>query len=140
VVEFIDIHYCCGYNTPHTFEVTLYPNGDILSQYQSLNDTSTDYVGIENIDGTDGLGYGYSLADNLAIRYTFPVGVFLTPADQSGFGEPSTTVPYTLLVQNLTGSTDSSDLSLEPEACDHTLSITRRACLRMERASPSTCG
>lgn len=114
VLEFINLHYCCGYNTPHTFEVILYENGDILSQYSSLNGTSSDYVGIENSDGSDGLGYGVELADELAIRYYYPEGVFINPSAQQGFAKAGETVPYTLEIVNMTGETDSFDLEVLP--------------------------
>jgi hypothetical protein len=114
VVEFVNLHHCCGYNIPRTFEVILYSTGDIQSQYDSLNSTSSDYVGIENAGGTDGLGYGVSLADQLAIRYYYPTGVFLFPPSQQGYGEPGETSEYTLMLTNHTGGTDSFNLSVVP--------------------------
>jgi YVTN family beta-propeller protein len=130
VLEFVNLYYCCGQNTPHTFEVILYPDGDILAQYQSLNGTSTDYVGIENVDGTDGLGYGATLSDSLAIRYYYPVGVFLTPSSVEGFAEAGSTVTYTLWLANQTEATDSFTLTLLPgNNWTTTLSLTQTGTL-----------
>jgi len=125
VLQFENIYYCCGQNTPHTFQLILFPNGDILAQYQSLNGTSTTYVGIENEDGSDGLSYGSALADDLAIQYYYPSGLFFTPAGVSGYGPVGETVSYTLQLANLTGITDTFDLSLLPgNNWATTLSIT----------------
>jgi YVTN family beta-propeller protein len=114
VLQFENLYYCCGQNIPHTFQLILYPNGDILAQYQSLNGTSTTYVGIENEDGSDGLSYGSALADDLAIQYYYPSGLFFTPAGISGYGPVGATVSYTLQLANLTGVTDTFDLALLP--------------------------
>ena len=114
VVQFVNLHYCCSSNTPHTFEVVLFANGDILAQYQALNGTATAYVGIENGSGADGLGYSGTLADQLAIRYYYPVGVFLSPTASEGYGRAGTHVTYDLEVINQTGSPDSFKLSALP--------------------------
>jgi YVTN family beta-propeller protein len=130
VLEYVNLHWCCGYNTPHTFELVLYPNGDIVAQYQSLNGDTTSYLGIENADGTDGLGYGNSLTDTLAIRYYYPMGVFLIPDDLEGSGDPGTMITYTLWLANHTGATDSFDLLVEPgHTWTTTLSLTRTGSL-----------
>ena len=73
VIEYVDVQLCCGLNTPHTFEIVLYPSGEILTQYQSLHGDSPWVVGIENEDGSEGLNYPPSLvADGLAIKYLPP--------------------------------------------------------------------
>ncbi|MBN1660144.1 MAG: carboxypeptidase regulatory-like domain-containing protein [Anaerolineae bacterium] len=137
VLEFVDIHYCCGGNTPHTFELIVYPSGDLVVQYSALNGTSTNYVGIENASGTDGLGYGTTLADGLAIRYSYPVGVFLTPAEQQGFGKPGDTLTYTLWIVNKTGVTDSFDVSLQPGSVwATTLGLTQTGSLAAGESVP----
>jgi YVTN family beta-propeller protein len=114
VLEFVDIFCYCSYNDPITFEVILYASGDILSQYATLVGASTNYVGIENSDGTDGLGYGATLADNLAIRYYYPSGILLAPASQQKLGDPGSTVPFVVELTNLTGAPDSFDLEVLP--------------------------
>ncbi len=73
VIEFVNIQWCCGLNTSHTFEIVLYPTGEILTQYQSLNGDIPWVVGIENEDGSEGLNYPPSLVhDGLAIKYLPP--------------------------------------------------------------------
>ncbi len=73
VIEYVDVQWCCGLNTSHTFEIVLYPSGEILTQYKSLNGDIPWLVGIENEDGSEGLNYPPSLvADGLAIKYLPP--------------------------------------------------------------------
>ncbi len=130
VVQIVNLHYCCGQNTPHTLQVILSPNGDIQAQYRLLNSTSSSYVGIENATGTDGLSYGATLLDNLAIRYYYPVGVFLDPAEQTRFGAPGTVVSHRVRLTNRTGGPDRFDLAAQPgHAWPTTISITRTGVL-----------
>jgi YVTN family beta-propeller protein len=114
VVEFVNLYYCCDTNTPHTFEVILYADGDIQFQYAELNGSSTDVVGIENSDGTDGLGYGASLVDGLAIGYYYPTSIWLTHSPSLGLGEPGATMPYTLTLTNQTGAIDFFNIEILP--------------------------
>jgi uncharacterized repeat protein (TIGR01451 family) len=73
VIEYVDVQKCCDLNISHTFEIVLYPSGEILTQYQSLHGDVPWFVGIENEDGTEGLNYPYSLVhDGLAIKYLPP--------------------------------------------------------------------
>ncbi len=73
VIEYVDVQWCCELNTSHTFQIVLYPSGEILTQYQSLNGDIPWLVGIENQDGTEGLNYPPSLIhDGLAIKYLPP--------------------------------------------------------------------
>jgi uncharacterized repeat protein (TIGR01451 family) len=73
VIEFVDVQKCCGLNTSHTFEIVLYPNGEILTQYKSLHGDIPWVVGIENENGSEGLNYPPSLVhDGLAIEYLPP--------------------------------------------------------------------
>ncbi len=73
VIEYVDVQLCCDLNTSHTFEIVLYPSGEILTQYQSLHGDIPWLVGIENEDGSEGLNYPPSLvADGLAIKYLPP--------------------------------------------------------------------
>lgn len=130
VAQFVDLPYYYDPSAYHTFQVVLYPNGDILAQYRALNSASTSYVGIENADGNDGLSYGAALADNLAIRYYYPVGVYLNPTAQTQFGAPGDVMTHRLRLTNRTGSPDSFDLALTPGyAWPTTLSITRTGVL-----------
>jgi len=75
VIEFLDVQWkwSGGLNTSHTFEVILYPSGEILTQYKSLNGVIPFVAGIENEDGSEGLNYPPSLVtDGLAIKYLPP--------------------------------------------------------------------
>ncbi|MCK4450479.1 MAG: DUF11 domain-containing protein, partial [Anaerolineae bacterium] len=73
VIEYVDVQWCCDLNTSHTFEIVLYPSGEILTQYQSLHGDIPWLVGIENEDGSEGLNYPPSLVhDDLAIKYLPP--------------------------------------------------------------------
>ncbi|MBL7184497.1 MAG: DUF11 domain-containing protein, partial [Anaerolineae bacterium] len=73
VIEFVDVQLCCSLNTSHTFEIVLYPSGEILTQYKSLHGDIPWVVGIENEDGSEGLNYPPSLVhDDLAIKYLPP--------------------------------------------------------------------
>jgi hypothetical protein len=69
------------YNEPTsvmTFQVILYPNGEVVAQYLSMTGTlNSATAGIENVGGTDGLQVVYNAAylhDNLAVRYYVPAG------------------------------------------------------------------
>jgi YVTN family beta-propeller protein len=126
VVQFVNLHYCCSQNIPHTFQVILYPNGDIQAQYHTLSSDSTSYVGIENSSGSVGLGYNNTLADNLAIRYEYPSGVYLEPAAQARVADLGATATYTVSLKNLTGASDTFALSLQSgNTWTTTLSITQ---------------
>lgn len=117
VIEFVNVYFCCGYPPPYagiTYQLILYENGDILAQYKTLRDNTAYYIGIENEDGTDGLSYTASLADNLAILYHYPTNVFLNASPESGYSDPGTTFTYTVSINNQTGITDSFDLVLAP--------------------------
>lgn len=67
IIEFVDLQWCCGLNTPHTFEIILHLDGRILIQYQQvrfLSNPHTGYVaGIEGPNGIDGLGYAAGFVD-----------------------------------------------------------------------------
>ncbi|MCD4828398.1 MAG: carboxypeptidase regulatory-like domain-containing protein [Candidatus Cloacimonetes bacterium] len=80
LISFIEYHdYPGSSNGWVTAQMRLYPNGDILLQYDHFENFDLDEstVGIENIDGTDGLEYAYEnsaqLSDQLAVKFTYPV-------------------------------------------------------------------
>jgi DNA-binding beta-propeller fold protein YncE len=130
VLQFDNLYFCCGQNTPHTFQLILYPAGDMLVQYNELNGDSTSYVGIENADGTDGLSYGSTLADNLAIQYYYPTGVLLRPSADKGAGEPGAVITYEVSLLNRTGASDSFTLTLQSgNAWTATLFLTQTGTL-----------
>lgn len=114
VVQFNRLYWCCQTYEPHTFQVVLHPNGDIEARYSQLVYSNPYAVGIENINGTDGLNYGANLATSLAIRYSYPTGVQLAPAEQERFGKRGAVVTHRLRVTNHTGGPDSFDLAVLP--------------------------
>ncbi len=65
----------------YTFEVLLYPNGQIVFQYLTMNSyVGSSTVGIQNADGTYGLQVAYNtdyIHDGLAIRFN-PIPQWLT--------------------------------------------------------------
>ena len=73
-----------------TFQMILYPSGDVVVQYLSMVGTlNSSTVGIENLDGTDGLQVifnGTYVHDNLATRFYIPTvgGDWLNEIPSSG--------------------------------------------------------
>lgn len=99
---------------PETFQVILYPNGNILFQYQVVSLESDYTVGIENAAGNDGLQIVYYnntyLENNLAILIrTVTEWVEITPANGtvSNGGTAEITV-----------SVDAADLELGEYLCN----------------------
>lgn len=100
----------------YTFEVVLYENGDILFQYQTMTWGEDDwyycgYVGIEDGEGLDGLGYGapgcvpqsIRSGNVKAIRFTRPAPtarVRLTPQGQGRFSRAGGTESFEVTVYN----------------------------------------
>jgi len=85
----------------NTFQVILYPGGRILFQYQSMGNGATMMsatTGIENGDGTDGLGIAYNksyVANGLAVEIIPPstwVEIAPTSGTTSGGGTASVSV------------------------------------------------
>ncbi len=62
VIEFDDVmHYAGAHNGNYTFEMILYPSGEILFQYKSVSgDIDTATIGIQNEDAFDGLQIVYN--------------------------------------------------------------------------------
>jgi hypothetical protein len=79
IVQFDRLSWCCNAGAEHTFQMALYPNGDIEARYKQLSNSTPRVVGIENANGSDGLNYGAALDNGLAIRYSYPTGVLLMP-------------------------------------------------------------
>lgn len=121
VLQYNRIYDCCWTNTPRDFEVILYPNGEILVQYLHLYGTSSNYVGIENETGTDGLAYPVSLSDSLAIAYV-PAHIAWEPRSQTGTGQPGEVVTYTGTLYNNTDQTDTFTLNVNNPLWNTTLS------------------
>ena len=114
VVEYVNVYPCCSTTNPLTFQVVLFPNGDSEVRYKQLRGQVTQFVGIENATGTDGLLYTGGLANNLAVRYSYPVGVILKPTTAENIGAPGSTATYSLSVTNRTGATDNFNITIDP--------------------------
>lgn len=105
---------------PMKFEVILYESGDILFQYNDMGSASSAFasIGIENINGADGLQYSYNTAgritSNLAIRYSTippPYLVELASDQLSQFNDPGKSVDHIITVYNIGTSDDTYNLT-----------------------------
>jgi uncharacterized repeat protein (TIGR01451 family) len=138
ILEFSDLQWCCGLNTPHTFEIILYPDGHILMQYQIVRfrrDPHIGYVaGIEGPNGQDGLGYAAGFVDtddtvhnNLAVLYIPGPDIFgfafldVTPGGQCE--DPGQDVLYYGDITNLTGYTTTFSLTYAVSPTDWPVSM-----------------
>ncbi len=86
IVSYVNApHYSSG--GPYTFQVILYPSGEIRYQYLTLGSpTNSATVGIQNANGTAGTNVAFNttyLHDNLAIRM-FAIPQWLTVTPTSG--------------------------------------------------------
>ncbi len=121
VIEFVDIQWCCGLNDPHTFEIILYRDGRILTQYRQVrflsNPNSRVVAGIENADGSDGLAYyqdyfeeNTGLGNSLAVLYDPGDTIFghliLDTPQQYLWDDPGYGFTTTATLFNLSGITD----------------------------------
>ncbi len=79
ILQWQDVPHLNGDDGPYTFQLILYPNGNMLIQYQSLGTGVVDCtVGIENADGSMGLMYHYngeigSMTHELAVMFYAPI-------------------------------------------------------------------
>ncbi len=118
VVQFENAYWCCNLETPNDFQVVLYPDGRILSQYQSIKNDNPPHayltVGIENEGGTRGhhvytgfLDETDTLHDQLAILYdpgeTILGRLLFIPEAGVVQTEPGQTVTFTADLLNLSG-------------------------------------
>ncbi|MEE8392144.1 MAG: hypothetical protein V3S14_15300, partial [Anaerolineae bacterium] len=126
VIEFVDALWCCGLNDPHTFEIILYRDGRILTQYRQVryatNPNERVVAGIENSDGSDGIAYyqnwfqeDTSLDDGLAVLYDPGDSIFghviLDPPNQLWWDDPGQTGNFGVTLFNLTGISDTFDVT-----------------------------
>ena len=72
IVQYTDVEHYLDPSSLSTFQIILYPSGEMLFQYLSMTGTlNSSTIGIENVDGTDGLQVVYNaeyVHDNLAVR------------------------------------------------------------------------
>ena len=118
VAEWYQVTYNGSY--VYTFEAVLYENGDILFQYQAMDDQYyCSSAGIEDSTGTDGLAYIPYCYDtpsgNTAVRFTRPAPsarLRIYPRYYGQFAHPSDWLTYHIPIRN-TGEfgADTYDLS-----------------------------
>ncbi|MBN1994207.1 MAG: DUF11 domain-containing protein [Anaerolineae bacterium] len=72
IIEFENVVWCCGPYNPRTFQIILYPSGDIDVQYRkitnfsgNLDDGQTVRLGLENLEGTEGDVYNQGLFNDI---------------------------------------------------------------------------
>ncbi len=110
VIEFYQVeHWPAG--DPETFEIVLdLDTGEVLFQYLEVSDSSWTSVGIENSDGTRGLGYSFHSAaiptDTLAVAFYPVIGGH--PAGQ-GLGTLQGTVSNAIGGDPIAGATVSAE-------------------------------
>jgi hypothetical protein len=135
-------HY--GTSTPglYTFQVILYPNGNMLYQYLDMQTTlNSATIGIENATGTDGLQTVYDAAyvhNNLAVLFKLPDAPWISESPVTGTIPPGGTqnVTVTFNATGLTtGDTYSALLSIDPSHPDVTGVIDVPASLKVQLAS-----
>jgi hypothetical protein len=89
IVQFNDLVHFGNFSPPHySFQVILYPDGEIVFQYLTVGTVSNSAtVGIQNATRDDGLTVVYNanyLHDNLAVRFTSPEPSWIRFAPRSG--------------------------------------------------------
>jgi subtilisin family serine protease len=88
IVQYTNVPYYYATWLPNTFQVILYPDGSIVYQYLSMNNTQSSTIGIENGEGTDGLQVAFNtdyVHDSLAIKIvSASVLSWITPYPASG--------------------------------------------------------
>ncbi len=90
IISYINVpHYSFGSPPgPYTFQIILLANGDIIYQYQDINDpVNSNTVGIQNEDGSIATQIVYNdnyVENNLAVKIKYPL-FWLTVSPQYGF-------------------------------------------------------
>jgi uncharacterized repeat protein (TIGR01451 family) len=77
IIEFENVVWCCGMNNPRTFQIILYPSGDIQTQYLKITNFAGELmdmgqivrVGLEDWDGARGDVYTQGLFLPNAVNY-----------------------------------------------------------------------
>jgi hypothetical protein len=99
IVQYTNVPFYSGTGT-NTFQVILYPNGQILIHYLSMTGVNTSAtVGIENADGTVGLQVvrdGSYIHDNLAVKFYLPDAPWLSEAPDFGRINPNSSANITV--------------------------------------------
>ncbi len=118
VVQFEKAYWCCHLESPNSFQAVLYPDGRILTQYQTIGGESPPHnyltAGIENSDGRRGhnlytgfLDESDRLGDEVAVLYdpgdTVLGRLRFIPETATVQAEPGQTVPFETDLLNLSG-------------------------------------
>lgn len=85
VIEWRNVAFLADFDQRVDFEIILYPNGQILTQYRNIAESgletgSSATVGIENETGTIAFEYAFGqsvISDNLAVRYSLVPGGYV---------------------------------------------------------------
>ncbi len=132
VLQFQNAYWCCNLESPNDFQIVLYPDGRILTQYKSIQSENPPHayltVGLENEDGTRGYEFYTGLLDEtnvlhdqLAILYdpgdTVLGRILFMPQMVTAQGTPSQTVTLNADLLNLSGSDSNFTIT-------HTMQIT----------------
>jgi hypothetical protein len=122
VIQWTDV-YRFGSDDKQTFQVVLYPNGNIEYHYKTITGDLGEYtIGIEDRDGADGLTYSYNgspaTSSGKAVRFTRPGAaprVKVTPLHQSGFViRKEASIPVTVHNTGNSASQDTLNLQILP--------------------------
>ncbi len=127
------------HNVPHyynegsySFEAILYPDGEILFQYQNMNgDLTSATIGIENSNASDGLQVVYNASyvhNNLALLITTNQG-WLSEDPRSGFLDPGESIAINAIIdatelENGVYTADIMILSNDPEEDSIVIPVT----------------
>ncbi len=118
VIQVENAYWCCNLENPNDFQLVLYPDGRILSQYKSINSDNPPHafltVGLENKDGTGGHNFytGFldetdNLHNQLAVLYdpgeTILGRLLFVPEAGTAQGAPDQTVTFNADLLNLSG-------------------------------------
>ena len=85
VIEWRNVHFCCVSAETLDFEIVLFENGRILTQYRNIDANGREQgnsatVGIENETGTTALQYSFDapvISEGLAVLYSLPPSGFV---------------------------------------------------------------
>ena len=99
VIQYTNVPFYSGTGT-NTFQVLMYPNGDIVYQYLSMTgSTSSATVGVENADGTVGLQVVYNgtyIHNSLATKFYLPNASWISENPPQGRINPNSSQTITV--------------------------------------------